>query len=255
MRVAGRRLRVALPLLARRPEGKRVRRALLVLRQLTRTAGGSRDLDVIASLLSSELRASGPPSPEGRTLERRLLAARRRIRGRMAEALLDLEIARLRRDLRRIVLRKGEDLFTALSRLHQQREHEGALIHAAAVGLGDRFDPEQLHELRKRARRLRYAAEVGVALRGKPSDAPDAFRELQGQLGEIHDAHVLAGWLRLQAEQAQRRGQPGLEAEARRLEDLFMARALERHRLLLEPGLPAMVEHALEAMGRARTAA
>jgi hypothetical protein len=46
MRVAGRRLQVALPLLAKKPEGRRVRRSLEVLRELTRTAGGSRDLDV-----------------------------------------------------------------------------------------------------------------------------------------------------------------------------------------------------------------
>ena len=38
MRIAGRRLRVALPLVARKPDGRRVKRALGVLRELTRTA-------------------------------------------------------------------------------------------------------------------------------------------------------------------------------------------------------------------------
>src|SRR5262245_63162999 len=53
MRVAGRRLRVALPLLAKKPAGRRVRRALRVLRELTRAAGQSRDLGVIEGLLRS----------------------------------------------------------------------------------------------------------------------------------------------------------------------------------------------------------
>ncbi|HEY7513832.1 MAG TPA: CHAD domain-containing protein, partial [Vicinamibacteria bacterium] len=36
LRVSGRRLRVALPLLARKPRGRRVKRALAILRDLTR---------------------------------------------------------------------------------------------------------------------------------------------------------------------------------------------------------------------------
>lgn len=255
MRVAGRRLRVALPLLGRRPHGKRVRRALRVLRQLTRTAGASRDLDVISAALSDELRQGAAPSAEARVLERRLLAARRRSRVRMAEALLDLEIARLRRDLRAVVRRGGEELFTALSRLNQLRDAEGAALLDAIGGLGSRFDPEQLHALRKRARRLRYAAELAVVLRGRPSEAPDLLRELQGKLGEIHDLHVLAGWLRAQGARAERPGHVALAAEAFRLEDVFLGRALERHRALLDAGLGAGVEQALDAMGRVRSAA
>lgn len=255
MRVAGRRLRVALPLLAKKPDGRRVRRALQVLRELTRAAGASRDLDVIVGLLGAELRADTRPSAEARLLERRLLAARRRSRQRMAEALLDLEIARMRRDLRAIVRRRAEDLFTVLSRLHQQRDLQGGELIEAIAAVGDRFDPERLHGLRKRARRLRYAAEVSVVLRGNPSEAPDVFRELQGQLGEIHDLHVLSLWLRGQAELAERRNQAALVQEARRLEDVFLSRALERHQALLASNITETVERALDAMGRVRSAA
>lgn len=255
MRVAGRRLRVALPLLAKKPEGRRVRRALQVLRELTRAAGASRDLDVIVGLLGAELRGDARPSAEARLLERRLLAARRRSRQRMAEALLDLEIARMRRDLRAILRRRAEDLFTVLSRLHQQRDLQGGELIEAIAAVGDRFDPERLHGLRKRARRLRYAAEVSVVLRGNPSGAPDVFRELQGQLGEIHDLHVLSLWLRGQAEPAERRNQAALAQEARRLEDVFLSRALERHQALLASNITETVERALDAMGRVRSAA
>jgi len=255
MRVAGRRLRVALPLLAKKPEGRRVRRALQVLRELTRAAGASRDLDVIVGLLGAELRVDAAPSAEARLLERRLLAARRRSRQRMAEALLDLEIARMRRDLRAIVRRRAEDLFTVLSRLHQQRDLQGGELIEAIAAVGDRFDPERLHRLRKRTRRLRYAAEVTVVLRGNPSEAPDVFRELQGQLGEIHDLHVLSLWLRGQAVPAQRRNQAALVQEAQRLEDVFLSRSLERHQALLASNMAETVRSGLDAMGQARTAA
>src|SRR5262245_11563887 len=103
LRVAGRRLRAALPHLARKPEGRRVRRAILGIKALTWAAGASRDLDVMLACVEHEM-----PTPRPRPLSRlvgRLRAARRRGRGRMAEALLDLDIAKLRRDLRAIVAR------------------------------------------------------------------------------------------------------------------------------------------------------
>src|SRR5262245_39096584 len=72
MRVAGRRLRVALPLLAQKPAGKRTHRTLRRLRQLTRTAGTSRDLDVVLELFEARLREEGRRTREGGLLLRRL---------------------------------------------------------------------------------------------------------------------------------------------------------------------------------------
>ncbi|PYQ20034.1 MAG: hypothetical protein DMF81_19925, partial [Acidobacteria bacterium] len=63
MRVAGRRLRVALPLLARKPHGRRVRRARRILRQLTRAGGTSRDMDVSLSLFEERVKKIGPLTP------------------------------------------------------------------------------------------------------------------------------------------------------------------------------------------------
>src|SRR5690349_3331847 len=91
MRVAGRRLRVALPLLALRPDGKRVRRALVGIKDLTRAAGSSRDLDVMLSGLEQELPPTRQrPRPQTKILGR-LRQARRRARARMTEVVLDLE--------------------------------------------------------------------------------------------------------------------------------------------------------------------
>src|SRR5688572_6250955 len=137
MRVSGRRLRVALPLLARKPEGRRVRRALGILRQIRSAAGASRDLDVGVALLEERVHDLEAPSREARTLLRRLRAARSRSRARMAESLMDLEIARLRRHLRQILSRRGEGLFPVLLRLGQARDARGGSLLAALAWLGE----------------------------------------------------------------------------------------------------------------------
>ena len=80
MRVAARRLRVILPVLARKPAGRRVKRALVTLRELTQAAGRGRALDVSMELLEARLRTLGPPSLEQGLLRGRLGEALRRSR-------------------------------------------------------------------------------------------------------------------------------------------------------------------------------
>src|SRR5512135_1501743 len=55
VRVAGRRLRVALPLLARKGGRRPMGRALRVLKRLTRAVGQGRDMDVILGLFEDRL--------------------------------------------------------------------------------------------------------------------------------------------------------------------------------------------------------
>jgi CHAD domain-containing protein len=250
MRVAGRRLRVALPLLAQKPRGRRVRRALSTLRQLTRTAGSSRDLDVSVALFEDRIRQMGEPPRELASLLRRLRASRNGGRGRMAQALLDIEIARLRRDLRVIVTRKGEALFAVLQRLRRYRDVEGSEVLRALDSLGTRFDPDALHGLRIRARRLRYAAELSESLKGQRTPAPKVLKELQGALGRIHDHHVLATWFGAQAERASTRGDRELEEAAQKEAVFFLEKSRREHRTWLEHHPEEQVKQALLAMGR-----
>jgi CHAD domain-containing protein len=272
MRVAGRRLRAALPLLARRPGGKRVKRALRVLRELTRAAGQSRDLDVSLELLQEHMgepKAPAPESPgaevpgtpeiptaEQRKLRQRLRAARTRSRGRMAEALLDLEIARLRRDLRQILSHRASDLFTVMARVRSAREERGEALLVSFNALGDRYDPEALHALRRQSRRLRYIAEVSDALlRDLPSEAPALFKSLQEKAGALHDVHVLARWLEARGNAARDQGRAGEAEAASSLQAHFDACGRELHRQLLDARPAETVARALAAMGRSRTAA
>jgi CHAD domain-containing protein len=255
MRIAGRRLRVALPVLARKPQGRRARRALRVLRQLTRAAGTSRDLDVSAALFDAHVPPGRAATPCQRTLRARLRGARTRSRRRMADALLDIEIARLRRDLRRIVSRRGEVLFTVVLRLRDAREARGARVLEALAALGDRYDPTELHELRKRLRQLRYAAEVAEAVMAQPTPAPALFKGLQEQLGRIRDRFVLAEWLGRQATSAGVRRQEALAAEAAALRQRFLEASQAEHRAFLEQLPGERVREGLMTMGPTRSSA
>lgn len=253
MRIAARRLRVALPLLARKPEGRRVRRSLKVLRQVTRSAGASRDLDVGVALLAE--RRDVAATPEWALLRRRMRAARARSRTRMAEALLDLEIASLRRHLRAVLAMRAEGLFLVLRRLRETRAALGAEVLASIEALGDRFDNAGLHRLRIRVRRLRYLAELADAFRGQASAAPVELKGLQDQLGLIQDAFVLSAWFGRQATAAQSRGQQELAREARAHRAFFLEASHAHHRAFLAQSPAEAVRRALAAMARTRSAA
>jgi CHAD domain-containing protein len=258
MRVAGRRLRVALPLLARRPEGKRVRRALKILRQLTRAAGQSRDLDVGLDLLERHLDEAGPSALTAgqKRVRQRLRSARTRSRRQMAEALMDLEIAQLRRDLRATLGRRADDLFTVLGRIRTEREERGQRLQAGFAALAETYDPDALHALRRQARRLRYVAEVHDALlRNEPSDAAPLFKTLQERIGALHDVHVLARWLETRARAGDAPSRPGEAEAAAQLWAVFDARGRELHRSLLEARPAETVARGLLALSRGRTAA
>ncbi|HEY2668463.1 MAG TPA: CYTH and CHAD domain-containing protein [Actinomycetota bacterium] len=65
------------------------------------------------------------------------------------------------------------------------------------AGLGTDPADEALHEVRKRAKQLRYASEAAASVRGRPAvKLAGAAENLQEVLGEFHDAVVSAAWLR-----------------------------------------------------------
>ena len=241
MRVAARRLRVALPVLSRKPRGRRVRKALSILRDVTRAGGGSRDLDVGLALLEERVKGAESIEPELAALLRRLRGARRRSRGRMAEDLMDLPISRLRRRLAVVVGRQGEDLFTVLGRLRHEAEAGRTDLEARLEALGERYEPADLHKLRIRARRLRYTAEILDVLKGQDSGAPALFKRVQERLGKIHDASVLAAWMAHQATLAQARGALALAEAARRQHEMLLEASREEHRRFLAERLVGAV--------------
>jgi CHAD domain-containing protein len=248
VRVAGRRLRVALPLLVARPKGRRLTQALKVLRQLTRAIGAGRDLDVSLGLLEDRLAEQKAATPEQRALLSRLRQARARARGTVAEAVMDLDIDGLRRNLRALLQKGAADSTTVLARVVALREHEGADLLRGFSHVGERYLPVQLHALRRCARRLRYAAEVEDAVRGTESRAPELWKRLQDGIGAIHDHHVLVHWLDEQARLAESRGNLPLARAARRERRAFAVAGREAHRALLARRPADLALRALAAM-------
>lgn len=232
MRVAGRRLRVMLLLVAQKPAGRRVRRARRTLKGLVRAGAPARDLDVSLALFDEQRAALGAEAGEAAGLRRRLAAARSRSRRRLREVVLDQDIARLRRDLRAVLETAESATPAVLLRIRELRDVGGDGLLARFEALGDRFDSDELHDLRRQVRRLRYAAEAAAEL-GGDSKAWKRLKRLQERLGDIHDPSVLAGWLGRQAAGAEMRQQPERATEARRLEGALLKEAMSRHAAFL----------------------
>ena len=67
-----------------------------------------------------------------------------------------------------------------------------------------------LHEVRKRTKRLRYAAETAIPVREKPArELANAARDLQATLGTLQDSIVARDLLLRLAVSAQLRGESG----------------------------------------------
>jgi CHAD domain-containing protein len=247
MRVAGRRLRVALPQLAKKPDGRRARRALLGVKALTRAAGASRDLDVMSAGLEEAL--SSERSRRQAQLVSRLRAARRRARKHMAEVLLDLDIARLRRDLRVLIARGCEPVPLVLLRVRNAQLSEAQELRTALDALGADYAADPLHQLRIRARRLRYAAELEAELTGRPSTAVEILKGLQDELGLVRDRYLVAQWLQNQAQRAQGRGAAEESAEAQRQDARFRSLSREGHRQWLADDPRARLDEAMRRLG------
>jgi len=232
IRVSGRRLRAALPLMAPKPQGRRVRRAIRTLKEIVRAAGRSRDLDVSIALFERRL-SKAPRRPDEALLLKRLKAARARSRVRIGGSLLDLDMAALRRDLREVLLRGGAPLVVVRERLGIDRGREGPEVIQEIQSLGARFEPVELHRLRRRIRLMRYLTEVGASIGDDPAESPKELKALQDQLGLVHDAHVLGVWLESQERSATKAGRPQLAAAAARARRAFLLMARGRHREFL----------------------
>ena len=78
----------------------------------------------------------------------------------------------------------------------------GTSSRSARKALGDDATDSQLHEVRIRTKRARYAAEAAAPVVGKQARAfAHAAARLQDVLGELNDSVVAGAWLSAWAEQ------------------------------------------------------
>jgi CHAD domain-containing protein len=165
---------------------------------------------------------------------------------------LDLDIDGLRRNLRLLLRRGAADSTAILARARALREEEGAALLRGFSQVGERYRPDALHALRRRIRRLRYAAEVEDVVRGEESRAPALWKRLQDGIGVLHDHHVLAGWFEEQARLGEARNNALLARAARRERRAFIGLGRLLHRALLEAKPADLALRALQAMARGR---
>lgn len=194
-RVATRRLREALPLVARGSIGRKLRKEAS---RLTRALGLVRELDV-ARMTLDEIESDGDVPRSGITRLRQVI---REERGRLcADMARRIERANLDKLQRRAVaaarrhhkrgrapVRRSKWLVAARSRA----ERRALTLVSAIDNAGGIYLPDRLHQVRIAVKKLRYAMEISRELSRSRALAPiRTLTSAQDLLGRMHDLEVL----------------------------------------------------------------
>lgn len=198
-RVATRRLREALPLVAPGSRGRKLERTV---RRLTRALGPVRELDVALETL--EALTAGGDAPRGAIAKLRQVVReeRQRLHAEMCGRVGRVDMDKLRRRASAAATRGH----AARGGMRDPKRIAGARLRAArrAVRLREAIEnaagiylPDRLHEVRIAVKKVRYAMEVSRELSGSRGDARiRTLKEAQDLLGRMHDHEVLIARVR-----------------------------------------------------------
>jgi CHAD domain-containing protein len=191
-RVATRRLREALPIVAKGRTARKLRR---MARRLTRTLGPVRELDV--ALLTLDEFAGDVPRSAITCLRRSVTDERRRLHAELVRRIDRCDFDKLQRKALaaardgkapRATLRHERRIAAARTRAARRAAHLRVTIENAA-GM---YLPDRLHEVRIAVKKLRYALEVARELSGSRATARiETLKRMQDLLGRMHDLEVL----------------------------------------------------------------
>jgi CHAD domain-containing protein len=186
-RVATRRLREVLPVVA---SGSKGRKLVRDARRLTRAFGPVRELDVVLQTLD-ELAAEGSV-PAGAIVKLRQVIRheRRRVHGEMCRRVERVNVDKLRKRATTAKPRAEAPKRLADARRRAARRAErlrGAIENAAAI-----YPPDRLHEVRIALKKLRYSMELTRELSGsRATTRLDTLKQAQDLLGRMNDLEVL----------------------------------------------------------------
>jgi CHAD domain-containing protein len=208
-RVATRRLRSTLRTFRKLLEPEWTTRLRDELKWLADLLGAVRDADVLLGRFEGHLEALPEADAEaGRRLLRGLVERREADRGRLLAAMGESRYATLLDDLVAAALapallpgadQPAVEVMPALVAKPWRR------LRKTVRAAGDDPTDEELHQVRIRAKRARYAAEAVEPVIGKQAERfADAAADLQDVLGDQHDAVVGEAWLRQAARSARR---------------------------------------------------
>jgi CHAD domain-containing protein len=199
-RVATRRLRSDLGTLHEFVDEKWTMHLRAELRWLGAELGGVRDIEVLHARLT--LHAALLPDADAdaaRAVIRRLDADSSAARADLLVALRTPRYAQLHRALHEAVISPrltGAAGVRAVDALPQAVRPTWRRLRRAVGGLETVPSDAALHEVRIRAKRCRYAAELAQSVIGKPArDLASALTRVQDVLGEHQDSVVADSWL------------------------------------------------------------
>jgi CHAD domain-containing protein len=223
-RVTSRRLREAVPVFATGLKGSKAGKAERKIRRLTRALGTVRELDVTLTLLDELARAPQVSRSAVEDVRGRVIEERDKRRAVMLERLDNVNVDKLGRRLASV----GAALQAATD--EPWRKTLGARLlkrvrrlTSAMDDAGHMYAPDQLHQVRIAAKKLRYGLEL-AADSGLKQAAPHVrtLKRVQDMLGKLHDLQVLLTHVAsVQAEPQSGRAQSRLALEdlARHIED------------------------------------
>ena len=192
-RVATRRIREALPLIAHGRSGKSLVKSV---RRLTRALGPVRELDV-ALLNLDQMRESGEvPAAAIARLRQLVTEERRRVGAEMFRRIQQYNLPKLqkkaveaaRRGPAKAGTRDPGRAATAMARASRRADAlRAAIDNAAGIYL-----PDRLHQVRIAVKKLRYALEIARDLSGSRATARiRTLKRVQDLLGRMHDLEML----------------------------------------------------------------
>jgi CHAD domain-containing protein len=212
-RVATRRIREALPLVARGRTGKSLKKSV---RKLTRVLGPVRELDV-ALMNLDQLRNSGDVSEAAIARLRQLVTEeRQRLGAEMIRVISHYNLPKLQKKAVEAAARGPEVSGTRdprrIAAAHGRAARRAEGLHAAIDNAAGIYLPDRLHQVRIAVKKLRYAVEIAQELSGSRATARiRTLKRVQDLLGRMHDLEMLIA--RTRAVQG-RAGAPNLSLSA-----------------------------------------
>jgi CHAD domain-containing protein len=222
-RVASRRLREAVPVLATGVKGSGVAKARRKIRRLTKALGSVRELDVTLAILDELAALDTLPRHAMEDVRRHVITQRDERRAVMLKRLGHVNLSKLDRRLGDV----GEALQQADSErwrdaLGSRLVKRSKALGAAVAEAGHMYAPDRLHRVRIAAKKLRYAMELAADAGLKTAAAPvRVLKRAQDTLGRLHDFQVLQTYVAAVQAAPPTRSLPdsGLEIISRALED------------------------------------
>ena len=194
-RVATRRLREALPLVA---SGSRGRKLEKMVRRLTRALGPVRELDVALLTLDEFGGLDDVPRMAIAKLRQVVSEERRLLHDEMCRRLGKIDLEKLQTRAVAAVRKRqptGGDGLADPERLaaaDRRSARRAIALRAAIENASSIYLPDRLHEVRIAVKKLRYGMEIARELRRSHATARiRTLKEAQDLLGRMHDLEVL----------------------------------------------------------------